>query len=67
MDRLAARNILYDEDSRGNVFFQLYTAAFDRRFFFEIVQRDSYEGYGAANTHVRLTVQSRSSDLSVLL
>ncbi len=67
VERLAARDILYDEDVDGNVFLQMYTAAFDKRFFFEIVQRDGYAGYGAANTHVRLTAQSRSVDLTELL
>jgi 4-hydroxyphenylpyruvate dioxygenase len=67
VERLRARNILYDEDEGGNVYQQMYTRAFDKRFFFEIVQRDGYTGYGAANTQVRLTAQSRSVDLTELL
>ncbi len=50
--------ILYDRDEQGD-FLQLYTAAFDERFFFEIVQRDGYRGFGAANAGVRLAAQAR--------
>jgi 4-hydroxyphenylpyruvate dioxygenase len=45
----------------------MYTRAFDKRFFFEIVQRDGYVGYGAANTQVRLTAQTRYRDRIELL
>ncbi|MFT8422429.1 MAG: TIM barrel protein [Gluconacetobacter sp.] len=59
--RLAAHNILYDRDAGGGEFFQVFSRAIDRIFFFEIVQREnSYNGYGAANTQVRLTAQRRA-------
>ncbi len=58
VDRLRAAGILYDEDDAG-AYFQLYTAAFADRFFFEIVQRDGYAGYGAANAPIRLAAQTR--------
>lgn len=58
VDRLRASGILYDEDEAGR-FFQLYTAAFQNRFFFEIVQRDGYAGFGAANAPIRLAAQAR--------
>ena len=57
-DRLKASGILYDEDEGGS-YFQLYTAAFQERFFFEIVQRSGYRGFGAANAPIRLAAQAR--------
>ena len=50
--------ILYDRDDTGE-FFQVYTHAFDERFFFEIVQRRNYHGFGAANAPIRLAAQTR--------
>ena len=52
--------ILYDREGEGE-FFQVYTHAFDERFFFEIVQRRNYLGFGAANAAIRLAAQSRKS------
>ena len=58
--RMASLGILYDEDSNGDGFWQCYSRAFDKLFFFEFVQRDgSYAGYGAPNAGVRLTAQNR--------
>ena len=59
-DRLKAEGILYDEDEQGR-YFQLYTRAFQERFFFEIVERDGYQGYGAANAPIRLAAQARAA------
>ena len=58
VDRLQANGILYDEDERGR-YFQIYTRAFRERFFFEVVERDGYGGYGAANAPIRLAAQAR--------
>ncbi|AMJ60271.1 bifunctional sugar phosphate isomerase/epimerase/4-hydroxyphenylpyruvate dioxygenase family protein [Bosea sp. PAMC 26642] len=58
IDALKALNILYDQDGHG-AFWQAYTATLDGGFFFEIVQRDGYRGYGAANAGIRLTAQAR--------
>jgi 3-dehydroshikimate dehydratase len=52
--------ILYEREGDGE-FFQIYTHTFDERFFFEIVQRRNYEGFGAANAAVRLAAQTRES------
>jgi 4-hydroxyphenylpyruvate dioxygenase len=52
--------ILYDRDDTGE-FFQVYTRAFDERFFFEIVQRRGYQGFGAPNAPVRLAAQTREA------
>lgn len=62
LDRMAEFNILYDEDAGGS-YHHLYTRAFVKRFFFEIVQRRAYDGYGARNTAIRLAAQSRFKNL----
>jgi 4-hydroxyphenylpyruvate dioxygenase len=59
--RLAELNILYDRDTDGE-YFQLYSRAFAKRFFFEIVERRGYGAYGAANAPIRLAAQSRYRD-----
>jgi len=51
-------NILYDRDNDGE-YFQLISRAFAKRFFFEIVERRGYRGYGANNAAIRLAAQSR--------
>jgi 4-hydroxyphenylpyruvate dioxygenase len=58
LEALKARNILYDRDGDGE-YFQLYTKSFEQRYFFEIVERRNYTGYGAANASVRLAAQAR--------
>jgi 4-hydroxyphenylpyruvate dioxygenase len=58
IDALKALNILYDRD-QGGTFHQAYTTTLDGGFFFEIVQRDGYAGYGAPNAGVRLAAQAR--------
>ena len=52
--------ILYDRDEAGE-FFQVYTHAFDERFFFEIVERRGYRGFGAPNAGIRLAAQTREA------
>ena len=51
--RIEANNILYDRDGEGE-YYQVYTQTFEQRFFFEIVQRRRYGGYGAANAPAAL-------------
>lgn len=58
--RMRENQILYDRDDSGE-FFQVYTHAFDERFFFEIVQRRGYQGFGAPNASVRLAAQTREA------
>ena len=58
LESLHRYNILYDRDNNGE-YFQIYTRAFKRLFFFEIVERRDYLGYGAANASARLAAQSR--------
>jgi 4-hydroxyphenylpyruvate dioxygenase len=60
MAALRDNQILYDREGEGE-FFQIYTHTFDERFFFEIVQRRNYQGFGAANAAVRLAAQTRES------
>ncbi|HUB16798.1 MAG TPA: TIM barrel protein [Acetobacteraceae bacterium] len=57
--QLAQANVLYDRDDEGE-YLHAYTAAFDDRFFFEIVQRcGNYRQYGAANAAVRMAAQAQ--------
>ena len=57
---LQEHNVLYDRDGDAE-YLQVYTEAFDQRFFFEIVERRGYRGYGAANAPVRLAAQATAS------
>lgn len=56
LERMRALGVLYDRNKTGE-FFQIYTATFEERFFFEVVERRGYDLYGAANTPVRLAAQ----------
>jgi 4-hydroxyphenylpyruvate dioxygenase len=58
IERMAARDILYDRDGDAE-YFQFYSRAFARRVFFEIVERRGYDGYGAINAPIRLAAQAR--------
>lgn len=58
-DHWAARHVLLDHSSNGGRYLQLYSRALDRRFFFEVVQRSAYGGFGARNAPVRLAAQAR--------
>ena len=62
MTALRDNQILYDREGDGE-FFQVYTHAFDDRFFFEIVERRNYHGFGDANAAIRLAAQTRESRL----
>lgn len=58
--RLRHDGLLYDRDAQGD-FLHAYTEPFHERFFFELVQRNGYTGYGAANAAVRMAVQAQLS------
>jgi 4-hydroxyphenylpyruvate dioxygenase len=51
-------HILFDQDNLGD-FHQLYTQPGRKAFFFELVQREGYQGLGAPNAFVRVTAQQR--------
>jgi 4-hydroxyphenylpyruvate dioxygenase len=54
IDRMRAHAVLYDHSGDGG-FLHFYTPLIGRRLFFEVVQRSGgYDGYGAANTPVRM-------------
>ena len=57
-ERLRAANILYDRDEHGE-YFQLYSPIYGEGFFFEIVERRGYRGYGAPNAIFRIAAQRR--------
>lgn len=58
-ERLKAENILYDRDEHGE-YFQLYSPMYGEGFFFEIVERRNYHGYGAANAIFRIAALKRN-------
>jgi 4-hydroxyphenylpyruvate dioxygenase len=58
VERLRAGNILYDSEAEGE-YFQVYTRTLEGGFFFEIVQRRAYRGFGAVNAPIRLASQTR--------
>jgi 4-hydroxyphenylpyruvate dioxygenase len=60
MALLRDNQVLYDREGDGE-FFQIYTHAFDERFFFEVVERRNYQGFGAANAGIRLAAQTREA------
>jgi 4-hydroxyphenylpyruvate dioxygenase len=60
VERMRARNILYDEDATGR-YFQVYTRDING-LFFEAIERDGYRGFGAPNASVRMAAQARVYD-----
>ncbi|WP_136636863.1 bifunctional sugar phosphate isomerase/epimerase/4-hydroxyphenylpyruvate dioxygenase family protein [Pseudooceanicola onchidii] len=56
--RMKQHQILYDVDEDG-AFYQLYSRPAPNGFFFEIVQRTGYQGYGAPNAPFRIAAQKR--------
>ncbi len=60
LDLLKENSVLYDRDGEAE-YFQIYTETFDDRFFFEIVERRGYQGFGAATAAIRLAAQSHQS------
>jgi 4-hydroxyphenylpyruvate dioxygenase len=67
LEGLRALNLLYDADADGT-FRHAYTDTFHDRFFFEIVERQGYRGFGAPNAGVRMAAQAQlrpSDDLAI--
>jgi len=57
--RLRENDILYDREG-GAEYFQVYTQALlQGGFFFEIVERRAYRGFGAVNAPIRLAAQTQ--------
>lgn len=61
IDRMRADNILYDREGAAE-YLQIYTPSFEDRFFFEIVERRRYKGFGAVNAPIRLAAQTRLAE-----
>ena len=57
-ERLRSSNILYDREGSAE-YFQVYTKTMEGGFFFEVVERREYKGYGAVNAPIRLASQTR--------
>ena len=62
IDILRENNILYDRDEAGE-YLQAYTRSFEDLFFFEIVERRAYKGFGAVNASIRLAAQARETEI----
>lgn len=60
VERMRALDILFDASPAGGRYFHAYTEAFADRFFFEVVQRDGYDAYGAVNAPARMASQEQS-------
>lgn len=61
LEQLATANVLYDREPNGGVLLHVYTAPFEDRFFFEILERRSgYSQYGAVNVAVRLAALAQA-------
>jgi 4-hydroxyphenylpyruvate dioxygenase len=60
VERLRAGSILYDREGNAE-YFQVYTKTLEGGFFFEIVERRNYTGFGAVNAPIRLASQTRLS------
>jgi len=58
LDVLRESGILYDKDESGE-YLQAYTKSVNGLFFFEIVERRGYQGFGAVNAPIRLAAQAR--------
>ncbi len=66
LNGLRQLNLLYDRDDNGD-FLHAYTGTFEDRFFFEIVQRHGYKGFGAVNAGVRMAAQASRRGISTLM
>ncbi|MDH4438814.1 MAG: TIM barrel protein [Rhizobium sp.] len=58
VERMKEAQILYDRDDGGE-YFQLYSPTYGEGFFFEIVERRGYAGYGAPNAIFRIAALKR--------
>ena len=58
IERLREHSVLYDRAGDAE-FFQVYTTTLEGGFFFEIVERRRYTGFGAVNAPIRLAAQTR--------
>jgi 4-hydroxyphenylpyruvate dioxygenase len=56
--RLRESGILYDREGAAE-YYQVYTTTVENGFFFEVVERRGYAGFGAVNAPIRLAAQAR--------
>ena len=60
--RMQSLDILFDPSPQGGRYLHAYSEPFaDGFFFFEVVQREDYDGYGAVNAPARLSSQAQRS------
>ncbi len=58
LEALRRLDLLYDREDAGE-FRHAYTISFADRFFFEVVERRGYRGFGAVNAAVRMAAQAQ--------
>jgi 4-hydroxyphenylpyruvate dioxygenase len=58
IEQFKSHSILYDRDGAAE-YLQVYIGIFEERFFFEMVERRGYPGFGASNAAIRLAAQTR--------
>jgi 4-hydroxyphenylpyruvate dioxygenase len=60
IERMRELDVLYDADAGGGELLHFYTAMIGPALFFEVLERRAgYDGYGAANSPVRMAAQLR--------
>jgi 4-hydroxyphenylpyruvate dioxygenase len=60
IERMRELGVLYDADTSGGELLHFYTAMLGPTVFFELVERrGGYDGYGAANSPIRMAAQQR--------
>ena len=52
VERMRAQNVVFSRSGAGT-YYQAYTKPFEGRFYFQIVQRNAYDGYGVINEPLR--------------
>jgi 4-hydroxyphenylpyruvate dioxygenase len=62
--RLRDRNIVFDH-SVGGEYYHAFVEPFEGRFFFEVVQRVAYDGYGAVNASARLASVAQAEGVRI--
>ncbi len=64
IERMRATGVLYDADGEGGELLHFYTATVGAGLFFEVVERrGGYDGYGAANSPVRMAAQREADGI----
>jgi 4-hydroxyphenylpyruvate dioxygenase len=61
VEQLRRLGLLFDRSDTGQ-YLHIYTQPFAERFFFELVQRDGYDAYGAGNPALRMAAEAQAAE-----